>query len=160
MQEAFVASLLVIARDEPTPFNPVPGAFTATDNDDLGHLELWRVIKEQIAILREDMDQSTSDLPESVMTELSTSNPSARLRSFKAMKEDREPGSVVLGSGPRSVEDDPRQGLTQDLETLAMHKVTRGVRVPQSLLMQDIPAQGSVGNKRIFVNSAAFQARP
>ncbi|GAB7353276.1 hypothetical protein MBLNU459_g3781t1 [Dothideomycetes sp. NU459] len=59
LQEAFVAALLVIARHE------VAERPTASARDGLDDYELWVVIKEQVRMLREDMDgQAVSHTPD------------------------------------------------------------------------------------------------
>jgi len=61
MQEAFIATLLAIARDstEPTTQDTDgPKAVNDENDDDLNKYELWRVMKAQVKILRKDMDSS------------------------------------------------------------------------------------------------------
>ena len=68
MQEAFVATLLALARDHTASLatdtnrwgcEPIHVGLERSD-DDLDSFVLWRVIKVQIRVLREDMDNSSS----------------------------------------------------------------------------------------------------
>ncbi|KAI9668260.1 MAG: hypothetical protein M1821_001080 [Bathelium mastoideum] len=63
IQEAFVASLLEIARSHTDHTSRRPHAVMSEsedDEDDLDQYELWRVIKRQVKILRDDMEKSSS----------------------------------------------------------------------------------------------------
>lgn len=55
-----MAALLIIARNKTDGVVSLGGD---DDHGDLGRYELWRVIKEQIRILREDMKEKTSPAP-------------------------------------------------------------------------------------------------
>lgn len=65
MQEAFIAALLVIARHHEDASDPPSswGSNAISDNgdDDLNSYELWKVMKEQVKILRHDMDSGEPD---------------------------------------------------------------------------------------------------
>lgn len=67
MQEAFVASLLEIARHESScSKQPLAGGEEeggGGDKDDLDHYQLWRVIKKQVKILRDEMDYRCLRMP-------------------------------------------------------------------------------------------------
>jgi hypothetical protein len=64
-QEAFMATLLAMARDHGESSDWIScGSQKGSDHDDLDRYELWRVIKKQVKILREDMDTSEPDDPE------------------------------------------------------------------------------------------------
>ncbi|KAF2454821.1 P-loop containing nucleoside triphosphate hydrolase protein [Lineolata rhizophorae] len=89
LQEAFVSTLLVLAREE-TPdgagdprgegYQETSGAGgenavwsgEADGGDDLERYELWRVIKQQVAILREDMDHEEGSVRRRTSTARST----------------------------------------------------------------------------------------
>lgn len=63
IQEAFVAALLVIARDAKEPdyeSGDEEGWVAVVDDDDLEQLILWVEIKRQVAILREGMEKKPS----------------------------------------------------------------------------------------------------
>ncbi|KAI9813679.1 MAG: hypothetical protein M1827_003750 [Pycnora praestabilis] len=65
MQEAFVATLLVIAgnRSEDSGGNAHEHYYGGgDDDDDLDDFELWREIKKQVKILRDDMDSSNPSM--------------------------------------------------------------------------------------------------
>ena len=88
MKEAFVSTLLVIAGnrseksltsgDDDTQYEnsftnvgAEIGADDGTDDDDLDDFELWREIKKQVLILREDMDSSKAATGQSQQQRLS-----------------------------------------------------------------------------------------
>lgn len=56
MQEAFVASLLAIAREEVEE----DVDFETSRRDHLDDYKLWVIIKEQVRLLREDMESQTN----------------------------------------------------------------------------------------------------
>jgi hypothetical protein len=58
-----MATLLAMARDHAESTDWFLAGFH-TDGDDLSRYELWRVMKEQVKILREDMDSSKPDDPD------------------------------------------------------------------------------------------------
>jgi len=59
MQEAFVASLLTIARSHAD--NPKDKSRKHDKDDDLDRYELWRAFKDQVKALRKDMDTDGSN---------------------------------------------------------------------------------------------------
>jgi hypothetical protein len=63
MQEAFIAALLVVARHhEDSDIDRSPLPITSDNGDDgLNTYEFWRVMKEQVRILRDDMDGEEPD---------------------------------------------------------------------------------------------------
>lgn len=62
MQEAFIATLLAIARDH-ADVAILLSCDSDVDDDDLNNYQLWRVMKKQVKILREDMDGSEPNEP-------------------------------------------------------------------------------------------------
>lgn len=63
MQEGFVATLLVLARREDDDEEDDMAGRTDSDDDDLERYEFYRVMKDQVALLREDMDSSSDAAP-------------------------------------------------------------------------------------------------
>jgi transitional endoplasmic reticulum ATPase len=86
MQEAFIASLLIMARGEKEDFEDASDDPDDKDKD-LDDYELWRVIKQQIKVLRDDMD-SSDDLQQ-------------------ASKNDQADGKHAWGEAVSSVVSDP-----------------------------------------------------
>ena len=60
MQEAFIATLLELARRRTDKLAAVVAELRMTDNEDPDQYVFWRVIKNQVKILREDMDSQDS----------------------------------------------------------------------------------------------------
>jgi hypothetical protein len=58
-----MTSLLTIARDHAESTDWFSCGSSEDDDDDLKQYELWRVIKKQVKILRDDMDVSEPDEP-------------------------------------------------------------------------------------------------
>lgn len=130
MQEAFIATLLVIARDVDVE---AVGEEKKTQDDDggIGGLLLWKVFQEQVKILREDMDGSGVDDAGPVGV------PSATADSAAHHQVD------ALASGAQS---------------LTLGEVSSGLAREVQDAMVDLMAFGPVGFKRNFISTAAFDA--
>ncbi|KAJ9611380.1 hypothetical protein H2200_004564 [Cladophialophora chaetospira] len=107
MQEAYVASLLDIARqgDDATEVECL-GSDGLTDNeeDDFDEYLLWRVFKEQVKILRDDMD-SSREAPERDPLSLPYVSHGAATPGYVTPSEDSPPTLPAAYNGGRAPED-------------------------------------------------------
>ncbi|KAK4998711.1 hypothetical protein LTR66_002103 [Elasticomyces elasticus] len=136
MQEAFVATLLVLARHETgePPLSSSPSSSLSDKPDDvLDKYELWTVMKEQVKILRDDMDSSSA--PETASKPLPVHG--ARRLPYRFASASSE----ILGRSERGSLSEDRRGKGR-------------------LNAQDVPVSlGAVAQKQCYLNSAACEWR-
>ena len=150
MKEAFVSTLLVIAGnrteksltsgDDDTQYDnsfTIPGAENGgaddgnDDDDDLDDFELWREIKKQVLILREDMDSSEA---------AAATGESQRLQQFDMADPAFDDLAVNLDAKGRvMIADHPRKGQVQ--QPLALRQPRRTEEV-WGRFVPDAPVQG------------------
>ena len=139
LQECFVATLLVLARDEAI----VPGKAKPfdSDNDDLEDYKLWVTFKEQADILRKEVDSQQTRQSQLLEWCRSTESPSSA-------------GAQSLELARR---DPPHCHFCHD-----SRESGRGGSVTQALgelrMKNDVLPQLSY-RKSLFINSAAFELR-
>ncbi|TKA68438.1 hypothetical protein B0A49_08547 [Cryomyces minteri] len=141
MQEAFVATLLVIARHHVDTHGDKAcdggGGNVGGNDDDLGDYEFWRIMKEQVKIPRSDMGTAILVCSD---TELETEDrPFARLAGA---------GKSTVWSLPHAQGCPPADFWNGD----RAHVVDRGDRSTPYELSAALPV-----NRVALVNSAAFQ---
>ena len=144
IQEAFVATLLEMARRRTDLVDAATSTtLNASDDDDFEQYELWRVFKEQVKILRRDMDTSQG-VPESTTGPTSLAA-SQMLESMKAS----------VPSLPGAFHDDRELRFGFAGEQLP-------IRQRDNLEQEDARAQQFLSrfDKRIFRNRAADDFRP
>ena len=99
MQEAFVAALVVIAgkranedgSDERSVVDLDAGDDAGDhEDDDLDLYELWREIKKQIKLLREDMDSSNPSISTSDHEDLMLPEPDTQIHNTSSVRQPRE----------------------------------------------------------------------
>lgn len=134
LQEAFVATLLVIARKE-----ELETADSGRHDDDLDHFELWRIFKAQVRDLRSDMGSKTQDpvFPDMTLPPCQSCNldhlSAARVHQAQHM---------------------PRPHQTYPMLQSLPHEISTNVDA-----VYDIDAFGPVGFKTAIFNTTAFEHR-
>ena len=140
LQECFVATLLILARDgeEDDAANSVDAQPFDRDNDDLDDYKLWVAFKEQADILRKEVE--------------GTKAKSSQLTEWLKM-----PGppseSAPCASAARSQQDHCRCCNSQEHASMR-EKLQRRVRKDETL--PELPWQDT---KRKWINSAAYELR-
>lgn len=134
LQEAFVATLLVIARREESET-----ADSGRHDDDLDHFELWRIFKAQVRDLRSDMGSETQGPVVPQMTPAPCSH--CRNDQTSATKPYQAPPMTTFHQ---------TQSILHNLPPV----FSTGVDT-----MYDIDASGPVGFKAQYFNTTAFEHR-
>jgi len=131
LQEAFIATLLVVARDVENGT-----ADSGRHDDDLDQFELWRIFKAQVRDLRSDMDSKTQDLvlPETTRT-LCPDHQQSITTSQHALQM-------------------PILCRTSPMQQILPQAISSDVDV-----MYDINAVGQAGYKNAYINTAAYDHR-
>jgi len=139
LQEAFVTTLLVIARKgEHSPSRS--GAYAYRDLD---KYEMWRVFRQQVEILRGEMG-SDEDAP----VELHHDD------SRRAEMSEQQIHTLDCGSDlPEEMGLGAFSALPRDMQSLSLGRMP--VRNDERALL-DLPAVGTAGGKRLRINSSAF----
>ncbi|GAB7345333.1 hypothetical protein MBLNU457_3686t1 [Dothideomycetes sp. NU457] len=133
LQEAFVATLLVIARSE-----ELEAADSGRDDDDLDHFELWRIFKEQVRDLRRDMGSKTQELV--VPDTTPAPCPNSYVDHSSNTKEHRVPRMLLPHQTHPVLQDLPHRLINTGIDA-----------------MYDIDAFGPVGSKDAIINTTAFE---
>lgn len=139
LQECFVATLLVLAREEDG--DAVPSKAYDEDNDDLDDYRLWVVFKKEAALLKKEID-GQERAKESGLAEWC--NPSRGLAPFP-------PGPLFAPNVPSRVPSiqRPQNGLSVG------QLVERGHKRKSEIL----PTLPAADQKWEYINSAAFERR-
>ena len=132
LQEAFVATLLVLARKE-----QLDETDSGRHDDDLDQFELWRIFKAQVRDLRSDMGSNV----------------------LAAAQHDVAPTSYSVQQGPCHHDLPSQQDvlIPSPANSMRTHQTLphRNIRDPS--IMLDVPAFGAVGSKNRVFTATAFE---
>ena len=136
LQECFVATLLVLARDE----DDVAHESDDDDDDDLDKYELWRTFKQQADVLRKEVDGQQGDRPSQLMEWCSRGSTLAH-NTAPAIAE-----QTAHGHRMRECDEDSSSNVIPDLRSFTI----------RDEFLPDLPSSSQI---RRFINSAAFEER-